>query len=1080
MTNKRALLILSGTGILVIMALTLMWGTLVGAAPSGASTGVIDVDPAAVSPDEDRVPDADRTVTITVTDADLDSASYVGTGPNDEPNVFGDDDDGITVTVNASQLGATGVVPLKVSVDLNDDGTADDTSPIGDYDGDGDIDVNDVVIVNTDLDGDGRKGDIAVAEIFNASRGQIRFSVFEEGLSASQSVQIRYVAAVRQLTRAPKTYTENFDVDDLGLADGLEEDGTVDIGLMAARLPLQDANNDGKVDLKDVTVTAVGVSGVTLKVTALGGADTIGSYVNGSAAGTTITVLHDDGPTIEADKKIRISYTGLEDLVTVRGAEDVTHFLRLRETSPSSGVFAGKIKAINGEDAAVEDVTTYSLMPGMDRLGEITQIAVIEGDNITVTYKDRSNAANVGQTIIKIIDVDPDPPTFTNISPVDRSSTNDLESELSVEVSDTVGGVNPSETESVEFWLSVDEANPELQDADDVAVAETSSGSGVYKVSFPINKIPEVKSAIDDDTDLELSIRWEVKVKDVAGNLGSTGDVEEAAVDGEYAAQELTIIKQSPGLSDAITGNNWDSDAGALKTASTAANADDRTSIEVQFTVPINGSSVDEDDFTVDGVVPDDAEHFSGMPKSVFLTVDALDPDATPTVAIVGEVEDAGGNTLDTGSKEAKDGIAPDLTVTFVNGNYSKSGVEISVVSDEPIAGSLPSRTVNRCVTSAEDCAVRATHSQRSSVVETRKEWTFNMSGFSAGRYSLVVEARDTKGNLVSVGSSNSKATGALAFEIDKVIPAPEREDDDGNDVLNTHPAPGGKITLAETTLLRIIWDTESDEYTGDSHGMVELSKVELDGVDVSDQVSTRNNKNFTVTVAKSLLGATEEDQLGKHALVFNGTDEAGNTRSKDLTLNFTVELRELYEVNLNPGINLVSLPADPASTAINDLITSDDNINLVFTYNPNDPRGPWLFASRESVDDPFVGDLETIDGNHAYFMRAISDVELKIDVPPPDPGRPAPPKTLTVVQGWNLVPVSDITRQAFDSKLDADAYLTGVDWTRALTYDSLQPQPWVVVSPGQDDELKVGFGYWLWANEPGQIIPGAGAAAAE
>ena len=52
MTNKRALLILSGTGILVIMALTLMWGALVGAAPSGAWTGVIDVNPGAVSDDE--------------------------------------------------------------------------------------------------------------------------------------------------------------------------------------------------------------------------------------------------------------------------------------------------------------------------------------------------------------------------------------------------------------------------------------------------------------------------------------------------------------------------------------------------------------------------------------------------------------------------------------------------------------------------------------------------------------------------------------------------------------------------------------------------------------------------------------------------------------------------------------------------------------------------------------------------------------------------------------------------------------------------------------------------------------------
>ena len=116
---------------------------------------------------------------------------------------------------------------------------------------------------------------------------------------------------------------------------------------------------------------------------------------------------------------------------------------------------------------------------------------------------------------------------------------------------------------------------------------------------------------------------------------------------------------------------------------------------------------------------------------------------------------------------------------------------------------------------------------------------------------------------------------------------------------------------------------------------------------------------------------------------------------------------------------------------------------------------------------------METIDGNHAYFMRAVSDVTLKVDVPPTDPSRPAPPKTFNVVQGWNLVPVSDITRQAFDSTIDADSYLTGIDWTRALTYDSNEAQPWVVVSPGTSADLKVGFGYWLWANNAGQIIPG-------
>ena len=90
-----------------------------------------------------------------VSDPDLDSAAYVGKGPNNEPNVLGDGDDGITVTVDASQLGGTGVVELMVPADLDGNGASPDSSPIGDYDGDGDVDTNDIVIVDSDLNGDG-------------------------------------------------------------------------------------------------------------------------------------------------------------------------------------------------------------------------------------------------------------------------------------------------------------------------------------------------------------------------------------------------------------------------------------------------------------------------------------------------------------------------------------------------------------------------------------------------------------------------------------------------------------------------------------------------------------------------------------------------------------------------------------------------------------------------------------------------------------------------------------------------------------------------------------------------------------
>ena len=87
-------------------------------------------------------------------------------------------------------------------------------------------------------------------------------------------MQIKYVAAIRQLTRAPKsgiTTTHELDAD-------LAEDGTVMIPLGMTTLPIQDSNGDGAIDGKDVTATAVGASGVTLAVTSVGDAGSIGNY----------------------------------------------------------------------------------------------------------------------------------------------------------------------------------------------------------------------------------------------------------------------------------------------------------------------------------------------------------------------------------------------------------------------------------------------------------------------------------------------------------------------------------------------------------------------------------------------------------------------------------------------------------------------------------------------------------------------------------------------------------------------------------------------------------------------------------
>ena len=117
---------------------------------------------------------------------------------------------------------------------------------------------------------------------------------------------------------------------------------------------------------------------------------------------------------------------------------------------------------------------------------------------------------------------------------------------------------------------------------------------------------------------------------------------------------------------------------------------DKRTSIRLVFDRAMKGSSLEESDFRVDGVVPTDVDHFSGEPSgepdSVFLTVPELAPSATPKIEIVGEVQDAGGNSIDLSKTlgsviaAAVDGIAPRLSVTVVD-DYT--------TGDNPVVGGI-------------------------------------------------------------------------------------------------------------------------------------------------------------------------------------------------------------------------------------------------------------------------------------------------------------------------------------------------------------------------------------------------------
>ena len=156
----------------------------------------------------------------------------------------------------------------------------------------------------------------------------------------------------------------------------------------------------------------------------------------------------------------------------------------------------------------------------------------------------------------------------------------------------------------------------------------------------------------------------------------------------------VKIDETDPALTSSRSGSFWDTSIDDGNKTNMDANAAKATSILVKFSEDLDGSSVSASDFEVDGNAPLDADHYSGAPKYVFLTVPALDSHDKPEVELVGEVSDPAGNTANAGTTgvddglDSVDGIAPTLTVALAGVTtgdrpVSDGKITITVETDE-------------------------------------------------------------------------------------------------------------------------------------------------------------------------------------------------------------------------------------------------------------------------------------------------------------------------------------------------------------------------------------------------------------
>ena len=207
---------------------------------------------------------------------------------------------------------------------------------------------------------------------------------------------------------------------------------------------------------------------------------------------------------------------------------------------------------------------------------------------------------------------------------------------------------------------------------------------------------------------------------------------------------------------------------------------------------------------------------------------------------------------------------------------------------------------------------------------------------------------------------------------------------------------------------------------------------------------------------------------LGGYTLTLTATDAAGNTL-EDAATTFTVAKRTA-EIALRPGWNLISIPGSlaPDKRATNDVFTNGA-IDIVLTYDAR--KRNWFRATRQS--DGTLGqpgsslELSTASSRTAYWVHSTGVVTQAVDLL--GASSQEPPVSIDLVAGWNLIPVR--TTEVGSDPVDADSYLSGLNWTRAYGYSNTT-QVFQSILPNSNATLSENSGYWVYLKEAGVLVP--------
>lgn len=564
-------------------------------------------------------------------------------------------------------------------------------------------------------------------------------------------------------------------------------------------------------------------------------------------------------------------------------------------------------------------------------------------------------------------------------------------------------------------------------------------------------------------------------------------------------------------LSSAMTGLDSTSPAAVIASDATSPTNASPILFTVDFGEAVTG-------FTIDDVVVSNgtAGNFAGSGASYSFDV-APSASGAVIVDVAGQkAQDLSGNynVAATQFSINYDVVLPTTSVTSPSGGLSYNG-DIIITADASDASGIQK--------------VEFWHNSTDSLIATDTDApyaaTWDSTDTSQGTHSIYVKTYDNAGNVkqsdsitvtldrtaptvvITAPTTNSKVNGAdtIGFTDDELT-APKCS------INNTNwtACASDVSALGGLTGFNSLTDGSFPLYLRDidSAGNIGATSVPLIKDSVAPSITNRNpnsgstgiklNANIIATTSEAVLASASNVTLRKgsdapiavsvsgsgtniltlnpsvdlasntkYTITLSGiTDIAGNALP---TASWSFTTATTYSISLSNGWNLISLPVNPASLAIGDVLgglNDSSKIESVLAYDGD--KKEWLAYHPAS---PELSSLDTMTAGLGYWINytASTNSALEGEGGLLGVGGPTIPPQQILYPGWNLIGYYQLENEVASTPPNALFTLTndtgGKLWSSLSTFDNEVKQ--YKSSIRDTDLMNPGEGYWVFMKQP-------------